>query len=146
MVISFTHKSYPMDINQFPHHTTQYNFMMQYVKSNNKIRRGQLEQLAQKLQELNPNISENYMVNSICVSDVYWTVCHFDIWRIKTNKTKQLSCASAASLHNTLAEPHPNFNTQQSKNNTAHGVVQQHSQKLLKVDILMPETCWVSKK
>jgi len=40
----------------------------------------------------------------------------------------------------TLAEPHPNFNTQQSKNNTANVVVQQHSRKLLKMDILMPET------
>jgi len=35
--------------------------------------------LAQKMQELNPNTSENYMVNSICVSDVYWTVYHCDI-------------------------------------------------------------------
>ena len=79
MVISFTHKSYPLDINQFPHHNTQYNFMMHYVKSNNKKRRGQLEQLAQKKQELIPNTSEKYMVNSICVSDVYWTVYHCDI-------------------------------------------------------------------
>jgi len=30
---------------------------------------------------------------------------------------------------------------QQSKNNTANVVVQQHSRKLLKMDILMPETC-----
>jgi len=41
----------------------------------------------------------------------------------------------------TPAEPHPNSSTQQSKNNTAHVVVQQHSRKLLKMDILMPETC-----
>jgi len=45
-----------------------------------------------------------------------------------------------------LAKPHPNSNTQQSKNNTANVVVQQHSRKLLKMDILMPETCWVTKK
>ena len=96
---------------------------MHYVKSNNKKRRGQLEQLAQKMQELDPNTSENYMVNSICVSDVYWSVYHCEIWRIKTNKTEQLSCASATSLHTTLAEPHPNFNTQQSKNNKANGLV-----------------------
>jgi len=38
------------------------------------------------------------------------------------------------------AEPHPDSNTQQSKNNTANMVVQQHSRKLLKKDILMPET------
>jgi len=54
--------------------------------------------------------------------------------------------ASAGSPDTTLAEPHPNSNTQQSKNNTANAVIQQHSRKLLKVDILMPETCWVSKK
>jgi len=41
----------------------------------------------------------------------------------------------------TLSEPHPNSNTQQSKNITANMVVQQHSRKLLKTDILMPETC-----
>ena len=46
----------------------------------------------------------------------------------------------------TPAEPHPNSNTQQSKKNTANVVVQQHSRKLLKMDILMPETCSVSKK
>jgi len=59
MVISFIYKSYSLDANQFPHHTAQYNFMMHYVKSNNKKRRGQLEQLAQKMQELSPKTSEN---------------------------------------------------------------------------------------
>ena len=54
--------------------------------------------------------------------------------------------ASAGSPDSTLAELHPNSNTQQSKNNTANVVVQQHGCKLLKMDILMPETCWVSKK
>ena len=68
-------ESYPLDVNQCSHHTTQYNFMMHYVKSGNR-RRGQLEHLAQKLQELNPNTSENYMLNSIFVCDVYWTVHH----------------------------------------------------------------------
>jgi len=48
---------------------------------------------------------------------------------------------TAGSLDTTLAEPHPNPNTQQSKNNTANVVVQQHSSKLLKMNILMPETC-----
>ena len=45
----------------------------------------------------------------------------------------------------TLAEPHRTSNTQQSKN-TANVLVQQHSRKLLKMDILMPETWSVSKK
>jgi len=60
--------------------------------------------------------------------------------------TTTLAEASAGSPDTTLAEPHPNSNTQQSKNNTANVAVQQHSRKLLKMDILMPETCWVSKK
>ena len=37
--------------------------------------------------------------------------------------------------------PRPNSNTQQTKNETADVVVQQRSPKLLKVGILMPETC-----
>ena len=51
------------------------------------------------------------------------------------------SCASAGSPDTTPAEPHPNSSTQQSKNNTANVVVQQHYRKLLRMDILMPETC-----
>jgi len=51
------------------------------------------------------------------------------------------ACASAGSPDTTPAEPHYDSNTQQSKNNTANVIVQQHSRKLLKMDILMPETC-----
>ena len=40
--------SYPLDVNQCPHRTTQHNFMMHYVKSGDKRRGGQLEHLAQK--------------------------------------------------------------------------------------------------
>jgi len=61
----------------------------------------------------------------------------------------ELGCGSAgvvSGLPTTIAEPHPNSNTQQSKKNRANVVVQQHSRKLLKMDILMPETCWVCKK
>jgi len=58
----------------------------------------------------------------------------------------EMSLFAAGSPDTTLAEPHPNSNTQQSKNNTANVVVQQHSRKLLKMDILMSETCWAHKK
>ena len=54
--------------------------------------------------------------------------------------------AEAGSPDTTPAKPHPNSKTQQSKNSTAKVVVQQHSRKFLKMDILMPETCWISKK
>ena len=56
------------------------------------------------------------------------------------------SCASAGSPDTTLAEPHPNSSTQEIKNETANVIVQQHSRKLLQMDILMPEICWVAKK
>ena len=48
---------------------------------------------------------------------------------------------AAGSPDTTTAEAHPESNTQQSKNNTANVVVQQHSRKLLKMGILMSETC-----
>ena len=57
----------------------------------------------------------------------------------------ELGCDSA-SPDTTLAEPHPSSNTQQIKNETVNVVVQEHSRKLLKMGILMPETCRVSKK
>ena len=46
--MSLTKNSYPQDVNQCPHQTTQNNFMIHYVKSSDKRRRGQLEHLAQK--------------------------------------------------------------------------------------------------
>jgi len=48
----------------------------------------------------------------------------------------ELGCGSAGVVSN----------TQQTKNVTASMVVQQHRRKRLKMGILMPETCWVSKK
>jgi len=44
-------------------------------------------------------------------------------------------------LDTTLAEPHPKSNTHQIKNETANVEVRQHSHKLLKMGVLMPETC-----
>jgi len=49
--------------------------------------------------------------------------------------------AEVGSPDTTLAEPHSTSNTKQIKNETANVVVQQHSRKLLKMGILMPETC-----
>ena len=44
------------------------------------------------------------------------------------------------------AQPHPNSNTQQTKREISQCGSSAHSHKLLKMGILMPETCWVSKK
>jgi hypothetical protein len=52
-----------------------------------------------------------------------------------------LSAEAVGSPDTTLAEPHPNSNTQQTKNEKANVEVQQNSRKLLKMGILMLETC-----
>ena len=39
-----------------------------------------------------------------------------------------------------------NSNTQRTENKTTDVVIHQHSRKLLKMDILMSETCWAHKK
>jgi len=45
-----------------------------------------------------------------------------------------------------LVQPHQISNTQRTKNKMTDVVIQQHSRKLLTMDILMSETCWVHKK
>jgi len=54
--------------------------------------------------------------------------------------------ASACNTDTTPNQPPRNSNTHRTKNNTTSVVIQQNSRKLLMVDILMPETCWVHKK
>jgi len=49
------------------------------------------------------------------------------------------SCDSACSPDTTPAEPHLNSNTQKAKKKSTNVVIQQHSGKLLMMDILMPE-------
>ena len=56
------------------------------------------------------------------------------------------TCDSACNTDTTQTQPHLNSNTQQTKNETADVVNQQHSRKLLMMGILMSETCWVYKK
>ena len=43
-------------------------------------------------------------------------------------------------------QPHQSSNTQRTENKTTVVVIHQHSRKLLKMDILMSETCWAHKK
>jgi len=56
------------------------------------------------------------------------------------------STASTCNTDTTPTQPHRNSNTHRTKNNTTNVVIQQHSRKLLVMDILMSETCWVHKK
>ena len=53
----------------------------------------------------------------------------------------QLSCASACNTGTTQTQPHQISNTQRTENKTTDVVIQQHSCKLLMMEILMSETC-----
>jgi len=46
----------------------------------------------------------------------------------------------------TQTQPHQIFNTQRTESITTDVVIQQHSRKVLMMDILMPETRWIHKK
>jgi len=54
--------------------------------------------------------------------------------------------AEACNMDTTQTQPHQISNTQRNKNKTTNVVIQQLSHKLLMMDILMSETCWVHKK
>ena len=54
--------------------------------------------------------------------------------------------ASACNTDTTPTQPHRNSNTHRTKNNKTNVVIQQNSRKLLMMDVLMSETCWVHKK
>ena len=55
-------------------------------------------------------------------------------------------CASACKTNTTQNQSHQISNTQQTENKTTDVVIQQHSRKLLMMDILMSETCWAHRK
>jgi len=54
--------------------------------------------------------------------------------------------ASACNTDTTQNQRHQISNTQRTENKTTDVVIQQHSRKLLTMDILMSETCWVHKR
>jgi len=53
---------------------------------------------------------------------------------------------SACNTDTTQTQPHQIFDTKRTKNKSTDVVIQQNSRKLLMMDILMSETCWVHKK
>ena len=54
--------------------------------------------------------------------------------------------ANACNTDTTQTQPHQISNTQRTENKTTDVVIQQHSRKLLMMDILMSEIYWVHKK
>ena len=54
--------------------------------------------------------------------------------------------ASACKTSPTQNQPHQISNTQRTENKTTNVVIHQHSRRLLKMDMLMSETCWAHNK
>ena len=71
---------------------------------------------------------------------------HCNSWRMKDQLDVTCTCASACKTNTTQNQPHQISNTQRTDNKTTDMVIQQHSRKLLMMDILMSETCWTRKK
>jgi len=81
----------------------------------------------------------------------HWSYCSwFDVcWRFGVVGLEWYPCCRLK--HNsctdtTPTQPHRISNTYRTKNNTTNVLIQQHSRKLLMMDILMSETCWAHKK
>jgi len=78
----------------------------------------------------------------IFFSYVYWTVHHYN----SSVHVAGWSTVSACNTDTTQNQPRQISNTQRTENKTTNVVIQQHSRKLLMMDILIPETCWAHKK
>ena len=75
-----------------------------------------------------------FVLSSLCVGDLVRLVL----------SSAHVACSSTTSACNTdttQTQPHQISNTQRTENKTTDVVIQQHSRKLLMMDILMSETC-----
>ena len=92
---------------------------------------------AQHVSDINISIIRSLrLCCRITTSVVLFSVrCVLEIW-----------CGSACKTNATQNQPHQISNTQRTQNKTTDVVIQQHSRKLLMMDILMSETCWAHKK
>ena len=97
-------------------------------------------------------LEQNFMKSE---SNVYWTVHHCNSWGIKNQLdvtcylyfTYYLlnMCFNLQTGHHQTS-PAANPNTQRKENMITDVVIHQHSRGLLKIDILMFETCWANNK
>ena len=76
----------------------------------------------------------NYHICRVILSSLCVVVFGADgFWWCSFSRLQKTSCTK-------------NYNTQRTENNTTDVVIHQHSRKLLKIDILMSETCWAQNK
>ena len=96
----------------------------------------------------------HFVLGSLCVGDLV-RLCWSSV-RVAGWSTGCIVCgwvwvvsvlqASACNTDTTQTQPHQISNTQRTENKMTDVVIQQHIRKLLMMDILMSETCWVHKK
>ena len=79
----------------------------------------------------------NYHIGRLLLSPL----CVGDLARLVLGGACFAGCASAYNMGTTQTQPHQISNTQRTENKTIDVVTQQHSRKLLMMDILMSETC-----
>ena len=65
------------------------------------------------------------------------SLCVGDLVRLVLSGARFAACKTST----TQNQPHQISNTQRTENKTTDVVIHQHSRRLLKMDILMPETC-----
>ena len=97
-----------------------------------------------------PKIQTHMMLKLIISeSNVYWTVHHCNSWRMKDqiDVTCYFISLIMCSTHTTtLRKVTLMLKRPSLQKKTADVVIQQHSRKLLMMDILMSEICWANKK
>jgi len=76
---------------------------------------------------------------------LFWVRCVLEIWCGWVGVVSVLQ-NEACNTDTTETQPHQISNTQRTQNKTTNVVIQQRSRKLLMMDILMSEICWVHKK
>ena len=87
-------------------------------------------------------ISLFYVLNMFRTLIYCWRFGVVGFWVVPMLQAEAAACNTGT----TQNQPHQNSNTQRTENKTTDVVIQQHSCKLLMMDILMSETCWAHKK
>jgi len=87
------------------------------------------------------NISINWSLRLFC-----WITTLVVLFLVRCVLEFRCGWVVACNTDTTPTQQHRNSNTHRTKNNTTNVVIQQNSCKLLKMDILMSETCWARKK
>ena len=80
------------------------------------------------------NYAGRFVLGSMCVGNSVWYPCSIH------------TAGETCNMDTTPTQPHWISNTHQTKKKTTNVVIQQHSCKLMMMDILMSETCWAYKK